>query len=376
MQILVLGAGQLAMMMAQESADLGLKVSAYDVTSDKVVDPISKDMLSEGLASAVEQCDVITAEFEHIPPAILATCQQSGKLIPDASAIQTGGDRRIEKQRLDKANVANAPYQIIQHADEIPAAADNLGMPLVLKTALDGYDGKGQWRIMSEQDIEPVKAEVTAFLANSDPRQGIVAEAFVNFSREVSVIGARNQQGEIVCYPITENLHHQGILHLSLAEQNAPEALQKQAEELFAKIATSLNYVGVLAVECFVVDETLLVNEIAPRVHNSGHWTQQGATTSQFANHLRAVAGLTLGATEQTQPTAMINILGEDSVPDALGQIDGVFIHWYGKQKRPGRKMGHINVVANSAQHLEEKLREIAISLSVAAFPVIHQRYR
>ncbi len=376
MQILVLGAGQLAMMMAQESTGLGLTVSAYDVTSDKVVDPISKEILSEGLAGAIEQCDVITAEFEHIPPAILATCQQSGKLVPDASAIQTGGDRRIEKQRLDKANVANAPYQIIQQADEIRSVAENLGMPLVLKSALDGYDGKGQWRIMSEQDIAPVLAEVTAFLANSDQRQGIVAEAFVNFSREVSVIGARNHQGDIVCYPITENLHHQGILHLSLAEQDAPLALQQQAEELFAKIATSLNYVGVLAVECFVVDETLLVNEIAPRVHNSGHWTQQGAATSQFANHLRAVAGLPLGATDQTQPTAMINILGEDSVPDAVGQIEGVFVHWYGKQKRPGRKMGHINVVADSAQHLDEKLREIATLLSLEAFPVIHQRYR
>lgn len=370
MHVLVLGSGQLARMMSLAGAPLNIHISAFDVINQKVVHPLTQAVISHNLALTIEQVDVITAEFEHIPHHILQQCQASGKFLPSAEAIQAGGDRRLEKALLDRANASNAHYAIINNYEEAKAAIIEVGLPMVLKSALGGYDGKGQWRLKTADEIDGIWPEIEKCL-DANPDQAIVAEAFVPFQREVSLVGARNKMGELALYPLAENIHTNGVLTLSTAI-NEP-TLQAQAEEMFKSIANELDYVGVLSIEFFDLNGQLLVNEIAPRVHNSGHWTQQGAETCQFENHLRAVCSMPLGSTQLIRPTTMINILGEDSVPTALLAIEGCHIHWYGKEKRAGRKMGHINVSAHSVQALAIKLKEVAMLLEKDSFPALHQ---
>ncbi|MDN4502324.1 5-(carboxyamino)imidazole ribonucleotide synthase [Alteromonadaceae bacterium BrNp21-10] len=373
MNVLVLGAGQLARMMCLAGTPVGFNVCAFDVRSNKVVHPITLTSVHDNLASAIEHVDVITAEFEHIPSDILKICSDSGKFLPASQAIKAGGDRRIEKALLESANAANAKFHVIQDRQDFDKAISIIGLPLVLKSALEGYDGKGQWRLKSQQQADDVWQDIQTFLAESRPEQGIVSEQFVQFDREVSLIGARNARGEIQYYPLAENVHVDGVLSLSLVTKVEP-ALQQQAEDMFARIANELDYIGVLAIEFFDVNGTLLVNEIAPRVHNSGHWSQQGADTCQFENHLRAVCNKPLGNANLIRPTAMINILGEDQLPEALLQIPSLHIHWYGKDKRAGRKMGHINVCGESEQQLTQRLQQIAKLLDISKFPAL-ERY-
>ncbi|MCG7584450.1 5-(carboxyamino)imidazole ribonucleotide synthase [Photobacterium sp. OFAV2-7] len=369
MKVLVLGAGQLARMMALAGAPLNIEVFAYDVTSGHVVHPLTQQLMMKGLDTAITYANVITAEFEHIPHDILDACAASGKFRPTTEAIKAGGDRRLEKHLLDRAGVANAKYQLVNTRDDLERAIDTVGLPMVLKSALGGYDGKGQWRLKSQDDVEPVWQEISNFLEET-PNQAIVAEEFVSFDREVSLIGARGKNGEIAIYPLTENIHSNGVLSLSVAQEGNRE-LQAQAETMFRALAESLDYIGVLAIEFFDVGGKLLVNEIAPRVHNSGHWTQQGAETCQFENHLRAVCNMPLGDTSLLRPTAMVNILGEDTLPDTVMEQAQCHIHWYGKEKRPGRKMGHINVCASSTADLKTTLETLADQLDPVAFPAV-----
>ncbi|RVT47641.1 5-(carboxyamino)imidazole ribonucleotide synthase [Rheinheimera sediminis] len=370
MKVLVLGAGQLARMMSLAGTPLNLKVSAYDVNSDTIVDPVTQQQLGTGLAQAIANADVITSEFEHIPYPVQELCQQSGKFLPNSTAIKAGGDRRQEKQLLDKAGVTNAAYKIVVTEQDFYQAIEQLGLPLVLKSALAGYDGKGQWRLKTQADSQAVWADIEQFMAGADHTlpQAIVAEQFVRFDREVSLVGARNQAGEMVVYPLTENHHVAGVLAVSLALPGQQE-LQQQAKQMFEAVATALDYVGVLALEFFQVGNQLLVNEIAPRVHNSGHWTQQGADTCQFENHLRAVCGLPLGSTALVRPTLMVNILGEDHVSPAVLSLPSCHLHWYGKGKRPGRKMGHINLSAISTSELAQRFDVLRQHLPEDEFP-------
>nr|ADI17021.1 phosphoribosylaminoimidazole carboxylase (ncair synthetase) [uncultured Vibrionales bacterium HF0010_22E23] len=370
MNVLILGAGQLARMMSLAGAPLNLHISAFDVNSGNTVHPLTREVLGQGLASAIESADVITAEFEHIAPDILEQCQASGKFLPGAEAILTGGDRRIEKSVLDKAGVNNAPYHVINQREEYDAAISKLGLPLILKSALDGYDGKGQWRIKSTEDVEATWQSVEAFLAEADDRQCVIAETFIPFDREVSLIGVRGANGDTAMYPLTENIHTDGILSVSVAADDN-HALQQQAEQMFKAVADALDYVGVLAIEFFDVDGTLMVNEIAPRVHNSGHWTQQGAWVCQFENHLRAVCGLPLGDTSRVAPTAMINMVGHVNVPQAI--MSSSHLHWYDKAPRPGRKIGHINVTAASREALAEQLTALSQALDSTEFPAVKE---
>ena len=370
MKVLVLGAGQLARMMSLAGTPLNLKVSAYDVNSDTIVDPVTQQQLGTGLAQAIANADVITSEFEHIPYPVQELCQQSGKFLPNSTAIKAGGDRRQEKQLLDKAGVANAAYKIVVTEQDFYQAIEQLGLPLVLKSALAGYDGKGQWRLKTQADAQAIWADIQQFMAGADHTlpQAIVAEQFVRFDREVSLVGARNQAGDMVVYPLTENHHVAGVLVVSLALPGQQE-LQQQAKQMFEAVATALDYVGVLALEFFQVGDQLLVNEIAPRVHNSGHWTQQGADTCQFENHLRAVCGLPLGSTALVRPTLMVNILGEDHVSPAVLSLPSCHLHWYGKGKRPGRKMGHINLSASSTSELAQRFDLLRQHLPEQEFP-------
>lgn len=371
MKVLVLGAGQLARMMALAGAPLNISISAYDVNSDNIVHPLTQQLLGNGLAQALADADVVTAEFEHIPLPVLAQCQQSGKFLPGAHAIQVGGDRRLEKSLLQTAGVATSAFTVINNETDFNAAIAQLGLPLVFKSALAGYDGKGQWRLKDAAAAPALWQELAAFLA-ADPQQAIVAEQFIRFDREVSLVGARNRHGEIKVYPLTENHHVNGVLSVSLARP-LDTALQQQAEQMFTAVAEQLNYVGVLAIEFFDVQGKLLVNELAPRVHNSGHWTQQGADCCQFANHLRAVCGLPLGSTALIRPTLMVNILGEDQVPNSILELPALGLHWYGKTKRAGRKMGHINLSANSTAELKARFAQLIDLLPAATFPELEQ---
>jgi 5-(carboxyamino)imidazole ribonucleotide synthase len=370
MRVLVLGAGQLARMMSLAGAPLNIHISAFDVVSGNLVHPLTQEILGQDLNNAIEQVDVITAEFEHIPHDLLDLCEQSGKFLPSTEAIKAGGDRRVEKALLDSADVKNAKYYVINTREDFTQAIKHVGTPMVLKSALGGYDGKGQWRLKDSNDADTIWPEMEACI-EATATQAIVAEEFVPFDREVSLVGARGKNGEVVVYPLAENVHVNGVLSLSTAIDDS--SLQQQAKAMFTAVANRLDYTGVLALEFFDVNGQLLVNEIAPRVHNSGHWTQQGAETCQFENHLRAVCGLPLGSTQLIRPTSMINILGEDSLPTEILSTSGCHIHWYGKEKRLGRKMGHINVCAATSSELTRLLCQLSTILSASAFPVVSE---
>jgi 5-(carboxyamino)imidazole ribonucleotide synthase len=318
---------------------------------------------------------VITAEFEHIPADVLELCEASNKFYPGKAAIQAGGDRSIEKALLEKAGVPSAPFMLVNTQQALEQAATDLGLPLVIKTCQAGYDGKGQWRLKDLSELPQIWSEMAEFIAKGTESapHSIIAEKMIPFQREVSVIGARSKTGDTAIYPVTENEHTNGVLTLSIASE-IDSSIQQQAVDAFNRLASEMDYVGVLAIEFFDVNGTLMVNEIAPRVHNSGHWTQQGSYTSQFENHLRAVCGLPLGATDMIGPSAMINVLGQTEIPREVLKTSGVTSHWYGKAQRAGRKMGHINVVANSNSELGEKLKSLSQVLDDVNYPGVSAR--
>lgn len=372
MQMLVLGAGQLARMMALVATPLDIHIRAYDVNSEQVLHPVTGERYEQNLTQAIEASDRITAEFEHVPADVLALCEQSGKFFPGRKAIECGGDRAKEKALLDGAGVPSAPYVLVTEHRHLEQAISDLGLPLVIKTCQAGYDGKGQWRLKSTDQADDIWQEMKAFL-DKDATHSIICEKMIPFDREVSVIGARDAQGNVKVYPVTENEHTNGVLTLSVAGI-VNQDIQAQAVDAYNKVAKALDYVGVLAIEFFEVEGELLVNEIAPRVHNSGHWTQQGAFCCQFENHVRAVAGLPLGSTDLMQPSAMINVLGQEAIPSQVLATTGARSHWYGKTVKPGRKMGHINVSANSLYELGERLSELQAHLSEQDYPGIKAR--
>ncbi|PKI15724.1 5-(carboxyamino)imidazole ribonucleotide synthase [Colwellia sp. 12G3] len=369
-KVLILGAGQLARMMELAGTPLNLDVKALDVLSNKVVQPLSPEYICGDLEAGIKNADVITAEFEHVAHNILAECEQSGKLYPTSNAIKIGGDRRLEKALLESCNAANAKHYFVNSKIDFDKAIEHLSLPIIFKSALEGYDGKGQWRLKSAAEADTIWQDMADFIADSKTtvKQGIVAEQMVPFDREVSLVGVRRVNGDVAVYPLTENHHTNGILSVSVAAPVNAQ-LQEQASKVFKALSDKLNYVGVMAIEFFQVGNQLLVNEIAPRVHNSGHWTQQGADTCQFENHLRAICDLPLGSTALVRPTAMVNIIGEDTVPNEVFAIPSASIHWYNKSKRVGRKMGHINVSGENELQLAERLQHLADILCKQAYP-------
>lgn len=367
-KVLILGAGQLARMMELAGTPLGIEVKAFDVTTNNVIQPLSPSIIHGNLGEGIVNAQVITAEFEHVAHDVLAECERSGKLFPTSNAIKIGGDRRLEKALLKSCAAANAKHYTVNSKTDFEQALKELSLPIIFKTALEGYDGKGQWRLKTAEETEAVWQDIDNFFTLAKETQAIVAEQMVPFDREISLVGVRRVNGDVAVYPLTENHHTNGILSVSVAAPIIP-TLQQQAADVFKALSDELNYVGVMAIEFFQVGEQLLVNEIAPRVHNSGHWTQQGADTCQFENHLRAICDLPLGSTELVRPTAMINIIGEDSVPDEVLAIPSTTIHWYNKSKRVGRKMGHINVSGHNEMQLAQRLKSLANILSATAFP-------
>ena len=369
MNILILGSGQLARMMALAGYPLGLRVAAVDVNARNVLDPITKIVSENSLEQALKDADAISVEFEHIPQDLLEQVNATGKLMPSMEAIMAGADRVKEKTLLSGLNIANCPYKIITDANQLDEAVAELGEKLIIKASRDGYDGYGQWRLSSVAQLAELKLQLSTLDLQQVP---LVVEKMLHFERELSLVGVRSANGEIAYYPLAENLHHQGQLHVSVAPApRVNDALNQQAQGIFNKLAEKLAYVGVLAVEFFQMGDQLLVNEIAPRVHNSGHWSMQGADTCQFENHLRAISDLPLGSTEVIRPTAMINIIGCDNFSMDILSLAGCHLHLYGKTVRVKRKMGHFNLSAVSYAELGHVIQSLAQHVPAEHFPML-----
>ncbi|MEO9947487.1 5-(carboxyamino)imidazole ribonucleotide synthase [Paraglaciecola sp.] len=369
MSILVLGSGQLARMMALSAYPLGISVQAVDVADNKIIDPVTKQAINDTLEQLLGEVDAITVEFEHIPEDLLELAHRSGKLKPSVESVLTGADRVREKKLLEKLHIANCPFSIVIDVAQLDAAVESLGEKLIIKASRDGYDGYGQWRLQNKADLPKLKEQLSELDLNKVP---LVVEKMLQFDRELSLVAVRSADGEMAYYPLAENLHHQGQLHVSVAPAtNINDDLTSQAQTIFNKLAESLDYVGVLAVEFFQLGEQLLVNEIAPRVHNSGHWTMHGADTCQFENHIRAVRGLPLGSTKVTSPTAMINIIGCKNFAREMLSIPGCHLHWYGKAPREKRKMGHFNLCAEDYQQLGKSMLALTEYVPAEYFPML-----
>jgi 5-(carboxyamino)imidazole ribonucleotide synthase len=341
----ILGGGQLGRMLSLAASKLGMRTHifcpdpnspAFEVTPHKTV--AAYDDLA-ALAAFADAVDVITYEFENVPAATAEFLAARKSLRPGANALAISQDRLAEKSFLASKNIPVAPYRAVESLADLETAIDALGLPAVLKTTRLGYDGKGQ-RVIRE------RGEAAAAFAELEPKP-LVLEAFVPFEREISVVVARNAAGEVRAFDAAENVHRHHILHTSTVPADIPAGVEKHAAMLAKVIVVALDYVGVLGVEFFVIPgdrPTLMVNEIAPRVHNSGHWTEAVCLTDQFEQHIRAVLGWPLGDPARLADVVMENLIG-DEVFAVPGELDGnTQPHLYGKtEARPGRKMGHVN---------------------------------
>lgn len=339
MKIGTLGGGQLAMMLAEAGKNLGFEIVA-------LVDDVNCP--AQGIATLVQgdqndpkviedfanKVDLITFEFENVNLENLENLNLP--IHPNISALKIAQDREQEKQAFLMADIPTTIFKIVKSAKELGVAIEEIGFPCVIKTCRDGYDGKGQKVLRAPEELE--------HLWESLGSKRLIVENLVPFDFEVSLIAVRNLKGECVFYPLTENQHQEGILRVSKAPYDNAE-LQNLAEKYLRRLLENLNYVGVLVVEFFVVQNTLIANEMAPRVHNSGHWTIEGAKTSQFENHLRAIAGLPLGPTTTLTPTTMVNIIGSKSELTRYQALPNAFIHDYHKSERPGRKLAHVTLL-------------------------------
>ncbi|WP_271949191.1 5-(carboxyamino)imidazole ribonucleotide synthase [Ruegeria faecimaris] len=339
----ILGGGQLGRMLSVAAARLGFVSHIYEPgatppaghVADRVTTASYDD--AEALKAFAEAVDVITYEFENIPTEALDILEVHRPIRPGREALRVSQDRLNEKAFLQGQGLNTAPFADITDLDSLKAAIDQIGTPAILKTRRFGYDGKGQARLLSPDDAETALADMAGAPA--------ILEGFVDFSHEVSIIAARGLDGQVACFDPGENVHRDGILHTTSVPARLPAAKRTDAILLAANILNALDYVGVMGVELFVTPQGLIVNEIAPRVHNSGHWTQNGCAVDQFEQHIRAVAGWPLGDGQRHSDVVMENLIGDDMdrVPELATERD-VALHLYGKAEvKAGRKMGHFN---------------------------------
>lgn len=302
----------------------------------------------EGLEALAAQSDVVTFDIENVDTGLIEAVTKLCHVRPNPAALAIAQDRLLEKSLFQDLGIAVAPYAVIGSEKDLGDVEDKVGFPLVLKARRLGYDGRGQRFVNKGSELASAWEELG--------RPPALAEAKVEFKREVSLIAARGVEGEIAFYPLAANHHEDGILRLTRAP-DPEQSLQDEAERLLRDLLNRLDYVGVLTVEFFVdQDDTLLANEMAPRVHNSGHWTIEGTVTSQFENHVRAVMGWPLGSTAPIGHAAMINLIGQAPPTEELLALPGIHVHDYGKAPRPGRKIGHCTVVGRDLGELEDKL--------------------
>ena len=359
MRIGIIGAGQLGQMLGFAARDLGATCRFLDpadappaADAGEVIRRPFDD--ADALAELAASCDVITYEFENVPVESLLLINDRVPVFPPPEALQSAQDRLAEKQLFDELLIHLPRYRAVDSLDDLHAAVDAIGLPLVLKTRRFGYDGKGQSVVRSRDDIDGAWRELGG--------SALIAEEWLDFDFEVSAIGARAPDGDTVIYPLTHNEHAAGILRRSRAPVEVP-GLAEKAQAYITALLARLDYVGVLALELFVAGDRLLANEFAPRVHNSGHWTIEGAETSQFENHLRAVTRQPLGPTACRGHAGMVNLIGKIPDPARHLAIPGCWLHDYGKSPREGRKLGHITVVADSAAERDERLRHVEDAL-------------
>jgi 5-(carboxyamino)imidazole ribonucleotide synthase len=357
MKIGIIGAGQLGRMMALAGYPLGLRFTLLDPNADSSGAQVSNSIQgayddAHALRKLAQSVDVITFDVENVPVEAVAPIAQLKPFYPPVSALGASQDRLTEKTLFRKLGIGTPEFRAVDSLSDLQQAVSDIGLPGILKTRRLGYDGKGQYRLKTSKDID------AAWQALSQLGIALIYEAFVKFDCEVSVIGARSTTGEIAIYPITANVHRHGILHYSVAPHRSA-SLQKHAETHLKKLLKHFNYVGVLTVEFFVVKGKLLANEMAPRVHNSGHWTIEGAVTSQFENHIRAICGLPLGSTAARGHAAMINFVGNLPERSEILKVPGVHFHHYGKDPRPARKLGHATVVEPTARKRDQSLKKL-----------------
>lgn len=346
----ILGGGQLGRMLAMAAARLGLRCRVFSPDPDSPAFDVVMDATCaeyadvEALELFAGDVDVITYEFENVPAASAMILAARRPVLPNRTILETTQDRLAEKDFVRQLGIGTADYADVSSAAALRAAIAKIGLPAVIKTRRFGYDGKGQAIIREGDDPDRIWEDLAT--------KSAILEAFIPFEREISVIAARNAQGQVECFDVTENEHADHILKTSRAPAAISDALAAQARGIAEKIATALNYVGVLAVELFVVTgdggPKILVNEIAPRVHNSGHWTLDGASISQFEQHIRAIAGWPLGKPVRHGAVTMTNLIGDEiNDYEQWLTVPGATVHLYGKgPPRPGRKMGHVTQVA------------------------------
>lgn len=341
----ILGGGQLGRMLSVAAARLGFKTHIFEPGANPPAGHVAERVITaayedeEALRRFADGVDVITYEFENIPTSALDLLESLRPIRPNRKALAVSQDRLVEKAFLNELGLATAPFAAVDDATDLAEAIAEIGCPAILKTRRFGYDGKGQVRLKSESDAETALADMAGAPS--------ILEGFVDFTAEISVIAARNPSGEVACFDPGENVHKSGILHTTTVPARITEAQRTDAVLMAAKILNKLDYIGVMGVELFVTPKGLIVNEIAPRVHNSGHWTQAGCTVDQFEQHIRAVAGWPLGDGARYADVEMLNLIGDDveKLQD-LAKQPRTQIHLYGKSEaKPGRKMGHVNRV-------------------------------
>ena len=358
MRIGIIGAGQLGQMLGYAARDLGVECRFVD-PSDSPPAAVCGEVLqrpfddSKALAELAATCDVVTYEFANVPVEALYKIDDKVPVYPPASALRHAQDRLDEKRLFDQLDIPLPGYRTVDSREDIVTATEELGLPVVIKSRRLGYDGKGQFIVREREDIDTAWKTVGG--------QPLIAEQWINFDFEVSCIGARNVDGDIVIYPLSRNFHEGGILKTSRSPIDAP-VIADRAETYVQRMLGHLDYVGVLALELFVCGDDLFANEFAPRVHNSGHWTIEGSATSQFENHLRAIMNRPLGSTASLNHAGMVNLIG--NIPGAIRSQELGVLHDYGKAPRPGRKLGHITVTAESAAERDRLVDIISRSVT------------
>lgn len=365
MKIGILGGGQLARMLALAGHPLGLRFAVIDPAPDACAFAVAEPLCGawddrELLDRLACWADVVTCEFENVPVGSLRYLAERVPTYPLPEAQAAKRDRLREKELFDELEIPTAAYQPVSSPGELREAASRLGLPLMLKTRSHGYDGKGQRLLRRPEEVSSAARELSA---------PMIAEQFVAFRREVSIVAVRGRNGQTAYYPVAENVHTHGILFTSRCRPADPA--QRQAEAFARRLLERLDYVGVLAIEFFDVGGRLLANEFAPRVHNTGHWTIEGAETSQFENHLRAILGWPLGATAPVGFAAMVNCIGGLPEREPLLELGGLHIHFYGKKPRTGRKVGHVTVRAPSERDLENALERVVALIRRQAHDVL-----
>lgn len=359
----VLGGGQLGRMLGLAGIPLGARFTFFDPNPDSPAGAVGELITGEysdreALQRFIDKVDIVTYEFENVPVDVAEFVEKQRPVWPPPAVLDTAQDRLNEKEFFNSVKIPTAPYHAVDSLEDLHRAVDTIGLPGVLKTRRLGYDGKGQARLHDKSDVDAAWNEL-----GSSP---LIYEGFVDFSRELSILGVRNVNGEVRCYPLVENMHSEGILRMSLAP--APDvstSVQKMAEDYVVRVLNEFSYVGVIAIELFETDKGLIANEMAPRVHNSGHWTIEGSEVSQFENHIRAVAGFPLGDTAMVGGEAvMLNIIGQLPSESAVLSVPDTHLHLYDKSEAPRRKLGHITARIKVPGTANERLQSLRRAMS------------